>query len=266
MDGQSGWVRRIEARSDGTEADPMADRTGQSGPKPEAPREQAATSPGTITAADVGAYLIRHPDFLLEQPELVMLLTPPAYRHGDNVVDMQHFMLQRARDEVAKLNAQQKALIATSRSNLTSQQRIHAAALAVIGATGFEQLLQVVTIDLAVLLDVDVMTLCVEADGKLRPPMAGIQLLPAGTVDRLLGSGRDAMLEDHVRGDPGIFGGGAGLVKSEALLRVAIPNAPPGLLALGSRRPTKFKPGHGTELLSFLARVVAITISQWLDL
>ncbi len=41
--------------------------------------------------------------------------------------------------------------------------------------------------------------------------------------------------------------------------------APVGLLCIGTRKPGRFHPGLGTELLSFLARVVGITIAQWLN-
>jgi hypothetical protein len=215
--------------------------------------------------AGVAAYLTAHPDFLVEHPELLATLTPPEHRLGSNVVDLQHFMLHRLRDENVRLKAQQRLLISTSRSNLSSQQRIHEAVLAVIGAGSFEGLIQIVTTDLAVLLDVDVVTLCVEGSGR-RPAQSGLLLLPPGMVDSRLGRARDARLAEHVRGDPTIFGDGAGLVRSEALLRLPVGGAPPGLLALGSRKATKFRPGHGTELLSFLARSLGVTIAQWLDL
>ena len=240
------------------------EQTGQSEPlaQPEAP-------PRAATADEVLAYLNRHPGFLADHPELADLLTPPAHQRGAGVVDMQQFMLQRLQGELTRLRGQQRALISTSRSNLTSQTRIHAGVLAIIGATSFEQLIQTVTTDLAVLLDVDVVTLCVESDtGPLpRPPLPGVLLLPPGEVDRLLGPDKDALLEDEVRGDPGLFGSGAGLVHSEALLRLSVgSHAPAGILALGSRRPHKFKAGQGTELLCFLAQALEITIFQWLDL
>ena len=41
--------------------------------------------------------------------------------------------------------------------------------------------------------------------------------------------------------------------------------APAGLLCVGARKPGRFHPGLGTELLSFLARVLGLTISQWLN-
>jgi uncharacterized protein YigA (DUF484 family) len=41
---------------------------------------------------------------------------------------------------------------------------------------------------------------------------------------------------------------------------------PVGLLALGARKPGVFHPGQGTELLTFLARTLGITIAAWLDL
>jgi uncharacterized protein YigA (DUF484 family) len=227
----------------------------------------APIAPRPITPAEVVQYLRRHPDFLVEHSELLAVLTPPNHRRGDNVVDMQHFMVERLKDDLHRLKSQQRALIATSRSNLSSQQRVHAAVLALLQATSFEQLIQTVTTDLAVLLDIDVVTLCIESsDGFARAPMPGLQLLEPGDVEALLGSSRDALLEDQVAGDATIFGSGAGLVQSEALLRLPVTQAPPGILALGSRRAGKFKPGQGTELLCFLAQALGITISQWLDL
>jgi uncharacterized protein YigA (DUF484 family) len=217
----------------------------------------------SIGSAEVAAYFRAHPDCLSEHQDLVLLLTPPAWRRGENIVDLQQFMLHRLREEVARLKTQQRSLISTSRSNMTSTQRIHAAVLAVVAAHGLEHLLQTVTIDLAVLLDVDLVTLCLEHRAGFAAP-AGVQLLPAGEIGHLLGPGRGALLEDRVRADPAIFGDGADLVKSEALLRLSIPGAPPGLLALGSRRPSKFKAGHGTELLAFLAQTLAIKIGPWL--
>jgi uncharacterized protein YigA (DUF484 family) len=196
-------------------------------------------------------------------------LTPPALQRGDGVIDLQYFMLQRLKADVSRLKGQQRALIATSRSNLSSQARVHSAVLAIISATSFEQLLQVVTTDLAVMLDVDVVTIGVEA-ARMKPPrlpLPGIQLLPSGTVDALLGGSRDALLRADVAGDPRLFGSGAGLVHSEALLRLSVSeHAPVGLLCIGTRRPDRFHSGQGTELLTFLARTLGITISAWLDL
>ena len=239
----------------------MADRKPLPGPRPDRAGQSAK-----LEAEDVAAYLASHPDFLAEHAELLAVLTPPENRQGRNVVDLQHFMLLRMQDEVARLKAQQRALIATSRANLSSQQRVHAAILAVIGAGGFDTLVQTVTTDLAVLLDVDVVTLCIEAERGQRAPFAGVHLLRRGGVAERLGPTRDARLADHVQGDPEVFGDGAGLVQSHALLRLPVAGAPPGLLALGSRRPTRFRPGHGTELLCFLARTLGITIGQWLDI
>jgi uncharacterized protein YigA (DUF484 family) len=222
-----------------------------------------------IGAEDVAAYLRKHPDFLAERADLLAVLTPPALRRGDSVVDMQHFMLQRLRSDLARAKTQQRALIATSRSNLTSQNRIHAAVLAILGATSFEQLLQTVTTDLAVLLDVDVVTIGVESAASAQPrlPLHGIQILRSGTVDDLLGAERDAMLRADTAGDAALFGSAAGLVRSQALLRLDVSeHAPVGLLCIGTRRPDKFHPGQGTELLSFLARVTELTIAAWLDL
>ena len=63
-----------------------------------------------------------------------------------------------------------------------------------------------------------------------------------------------------------MFGGAAGLVRSQALVRLGFGRAgPQGLMCIGTRKLGTFHPGLGTELLSFLARAVEITIAQWLE-
>jgi uncharacterized protein YigA (DUF484 family) len=229
----------------------------------------AGVDSGKIGADEVAAFLRKHPDFLNERPELIATLTPPTQHHGEGVVDMQHFMLQRLRGEVKLLKSQQRALLATSRSNAASQSRVHAAVLAIVAAKSFEQLIQVVTTDLAIILDVDVVTIGVESASAAQPrlPMHGVQILRRGTVERLLGDERTILLRDDTPGDPMLFGAAAGLVHSQALLRVHVSDrAPVGLLCIGTRRAERFHPGQGTELLSFIARSLELTIAAWLDL
>ena len=68
-------------------------------------------------------------------------------------------------------------------------------------------------------------------------------------------------------GDEALFGSGAGLVRSQALVRLNVSTGtPPCLLALGSREPDMFHSGMRTELISFLARVLERCIGSWLDL
>jgi uncharacterized protein YigA (DUF484 family) len=245
----------------------VADRP-QDQPKPVRPSSPAAARPAEIGAREVMAYLRQHPDFLDRHPDALQLLRAPARQNGDGILDFQHFMLERLRHDLTRLQGEQKSLIATSRGNLASQCRVHKAVLAMLRAPSFEHLLQIVTTDLAVLLDVDIVTLGVESAASRTPrlPLNGIHLLPSGTVDKLVGPSRDALLCTDIQGDPALFGGAAGLVRSQALLRLSFSrSAPVGLMCIGTRIPDTFHPGLGTELLTFLSRTLEITIAQWLD-
>ena len=234
---------------------------------PSLPAPQPAAGP---SASDVVAFLKRHPDFLNKHPELLGVLTPPKVDRGERVIDMQHFMVQHQRNEIARLKVQNKSLVAATRANLMGQARVHSAVLAIIGAQTFEQLIQIVITDLASILDADVVTIAVERQGgaRARMPHHGIEILEPGTVADLLGPEKDVVLQTDVPGDPRLFGAGAGLVRSAALVRLPVGRAAPaGMLCVGTRKPGKFQTGHqSTELLSFLARALGITIAAWLDL
>jgi uncharacterized protein len=245
----------------------VADRP-QDRPKPTRAGGPEGLQPSEIGPRDVIAYLRQHPDFLDRHPEALRLVRPPARKTGDGVLDFQHFLLERLRHDVARLQDEQKSLIATSRGNLTSQCRVHKAVVAMLRATSFEHLLQIVTTDLAVLIDVDVVTLGVESTAArmTRLPVQGIHLLRSGTVDAVLGPNRDALLSSSIQADPALFGAAASLVRSQALLRLSISRSGPvGLMCMGTRKPDTFYPGLGTELLTFLARALGITIAQWLE-
>lgn len=221
-----------------------------------------------LDAAQVTDYLRRHPDFLQTHPDAIAALMPPGRDVGEGVVDLQKVMLERLRTEAARLKATQRKLIATNRVNLQTQSRVHSAVLAMIEAPSLEHLVHTVTSDLALILDLDVVSLAIEAaDPKVTGGhFVGIARIAAGTVDRLLGEGRDSRLRPDGQGETEIFADAASLVRSDALVRIKVsPEAPVGVIAFGSRRESTFHPSQGTELLGFLARALEISVRAWLE-
>ncbi|MSO77185.1 MAG: DUF484 family protein [Alphaproteobacteria bacterium] len=221
------------------------------------------------TADEVAAYLRAHPDFLVRHPELLAVLMPPAREQGDNVVDMQQFVTERLRRELERLRDSYKSLVTVSRTNLSVQARIHAGVLALLKARSFDHFIDIVTNELAGMVRADVVTLCIEAGNDVLPHAvkAGVYVLQPGAIDEMIGAGREVALHDDVAGDPRLFGPAAGLVRSQALVRLNISrDGPGGVLAIGSRRRNFFSPKQGTELLTFLARTVEHSIRILLDL
>jgi uncharacterized protein YigA (DUF484 family) len=230
-------------------------------------REPGARAPVRVSARQVIDYLDRHPEFLMRHPDLLERQKLPSRINSDRIADLQSFLVERLRGDISKLRNEQDELLANSRDNLSTQDRVHRAALALLAANSFEQLIEIVTTDLAVLLDVDVVTLCIESDNPPKDPVRydGLLILRPGTIDEVIGEGTEVLLRDDTQGEPAIFGGAAGLVRSDALIRlIAHEDAPPGLIAFGTRHPGFFNPGQGTELLNFLARIIEHCIRSWL--
>lgn len=231
---------------------------------------QAAGEAGDLTAADVLAYLETHPDFLVRHPEAAEALHLPGKHDGQGVVDLRTFVIGRLKAKTRQLERTNENIVTIGRANLAGQARIHAAALALLEATSFEDFIQAITTDLVVLLGVDVVVLAVESEGDGPLPgrlVAGVQMIPKGETDRILGPGRDVVLTAALPHPRALFGPAADLVRSEALLRLH-PSAhcPTGILAVGSRTDGTFDSGQATELLAFLARVAELCIRTWLGL
>lgn len=228
------------------------------------------TGPG-LSDDDVVAFLDANPDFLQRHPTLVRSLAPPSRferkDEGAEVVDMQGFMVSRLQADLAKVRDSQDELIQSARSNLSSQNQIHEAVLAVLEARDLEEFIHIVTRELPLVLDIDALTVCAEGGGRFEPKQGGLFVLAEGGIDEVLGKDRKVLLRERSEGNEKLFGPAAALVRSDALVRLTLSGtAPPALVALGSREAGRFHPGQGTELLSFLAGVLERCLTRWLDL
>lgn len=221
------------------------------------------------TASEVRAYLSRHPDFLLDFPELVERMTPPAARSGKGVVDMQSFLIGRLQDTVQELRSDQSKLVAATRDNRTSISRLHAAVLALYEPGAMNDLVELIKTDLPTILEVDLASLCVESTKSPLaglPASGGVVVVESGVVEGLIGVGRDVALVTDTETVNTVFPGNATLVKSSALIRLRVAGpVHPALLGLGSRDASRFEQGQSTELLAFLGQAMGRRLREWLD-
>lgn len=220
------------------------------------------------TPEEVLAFLKANPSFLDDHPEVIDILMPPKgpQQQGKRVVDFQSFVIERLKADKIEIENATREIVQTARNNMNNQGRMHRAVLRLLEAENFDDFIQAITGDLTTILDIDITTLVVEAQGKMIPHVhtAGIRLVPDGTVDRWM-EGKKVLLQSNIQGSETIYAGGAPLVRSQALVRVDIAkNTPPAILAFGSRDPNLFEDGQATDLVLFLARVVERLFRAWL--
>jgi uncharacterized protein YigA (DUF484 family) len=207
----------------------------------------------------VASYLKANPDFFDAHPDAL----PGA---GKGVVDFQQRLLGKLQNDKTKVQQLQRELIENVRANMNNQTRIQTAVLTVLEAESFEEFIDLVTEQLPVILDVDTINLVIESTSKEIPFVnkAGIRFSRPGTVTKWLSTG-DALLQDNIHGDPELFGPGAGLVRSHALVRLELTrDTPVGIIAFGARDPEMFQPNHAVDQIGFLAQVIERCFRIWL--
>lgn len=208
----------------------------------------------------VAAYLRAHPEFFDTHADVL----PGAA--GVGVVDFQQVMLSRLKSDKTNAQRAQRELIETVRANMNNQSRIQTAVLVMLEAESFEEMVAVITEDFPALLDIDTVNLVIESTSREIPfiQQAGMRFARLGTIEKWLGKG-DVLLQSNINGVEEIFGAGAGLVKSQALVRIEISDATPnGLIAFGSRDPDAFNPNQAIDQVGFLAQTVERCFRIWL--
>lgn len=221
-----------------------------------------ASSPPEIpdlNAEEVTAWLQHHPEVLarlLGDEENLPDTT-------ESVVDLQPFLMARLRREMDAIKSSAEDLIHTSRENMSTQGRTHEAILAMLDAEDFATLSDILSERVPLMLELDACVLCLETGPQELPDEAApyITPLPQGMVDLILGKNKPILLREKVEDGVNLYGPAAGLVCSDALVRLTPGYGsgdplPQALLALGARKEGTFYPGQGMELLTFFASVL----------
>ncbi|MEH6403256.1 MAG: DUF484 family protein [Sneathiella sp.] len=222
--------------------------------------------PPAISEGDVRQWLLAHPDFLGKNPDLLASAVSPQRKSGEGVVDMQSFLVERLQKEVKYLTHLQDEFVTTARINLHTQKMIHTAVQCLLSSTGFTHFVHILTQDLPEILEIDVITLCVEDGPVSLPEMTGLQRLKPGNIERASWRGGNIIMRRDAPPSKAVFGPATDLVKSDARIRLDAPSLhASAMLAIGSREAGHYNEDQGTELMSFLATCIQSCLQMWLE-
>lgn len=238
-------------------------------PASPAVRPGAERGPADPEAEAVAAFLQAHPEFLAERPELYRVLLPPRRVHGEVLADHMAAMLAAERNRLRAIEAEMDALLADGRAGAGLAVRVRLAVLALMRAN---DVLETVTQELPALLGVETCTLAAEPAPAQAPHRrhavpgwargGGVLPLPRGTVARLLGPGRDAVVRAQPTDREMLHAEAAPLVSRDALARVPLFGGGPMLLAIGAREPAALPARQVTATIAFLGRAVGAALAR----
>lgn len=239
--------------------------------------KEAADTPSALNPDEVRDFLKTNPHFLKENAELFAQLSAPERELGDGIIDFQHYMVKNLQKTGQDLKSRYDVLVDFCRDNMSVQHQVHQAALSLIRAKNIEQLLEVVTIDLVNLFNVDVVRLAMESEAAPLYDLkyneenySGIVFVGPGTVDTAIGKKKNVLLIGDCQNEPPfgfeqIFADCDEMTASCALLRLKLDKIGRDvMLAFGVRHKDRFNPGQGIELLNFLAQIVAHQLDIYL--
>ena len=235
------------------------------------------SDPPILTNKQVRQWLLEHPDFFIENTDILTELTPPEAQQGENIEDFQFHMLDRLQVRQRELKDDLEELIGVTRDNISTQAQVQEAVIALVKAESLEQLLHILTQDFAALFAVDSARIAIESPLAeeyetqfSEPSYSGIDILPIGGVDMAIGAGHSSFAildtkQDFPESTKHIFKSCSGLIRSCILLRLTLPYSKcSALLGFGVRYPGRFHSGQSDELLKFLATVLALRLEPLL--
>lgn len=225
--------------------------------------------PATGDAAEmdrqVAAYLRAHSDFFNHHPELIRELSIP-HPSGDatSLVERQ---LTALRADNRKLQQQFQDLVGRAQANESLNSRIHELALELLRQSGPQAVFKVLRDRLRSGFRADSVAIWLFADpGYIDAPraaeFAGRQSTRRGPFATMLDSahplcGRLNKMQGAALFDADEFAGSAVVLPLRG-------KQWDGLLGIRSNDPARFDPDMGTEMLVFLAEIVALIIEPWI--
>jgi uncharacterized protein YigA (DUF484 family) len=225
---------------------------------------------------DVREKLLTQPEAILEDQDMMRALIAANERAmGANIVDLRGIAMERLEARLDRLEDTHRSVIAAAYENLAGMNLIHRATLRILEQDDFEGFLHDLGTDIADILRVDCLRLVLETaqeeESEAVKKVGDVLVTaPVGFSDRYVGRPRDlggpAVVLRQVREqDKKLFGDSGYWIRSEAIIRLDLGEGRlPALLVMGAEDPHQFKPGQGTDLLSYFGGVFERTMRRWL--
>lgn len=223
--------------------------------------------------------ILRDPAIVLDDTEVMRaLLESTDKAQGENVLDLRSIFVARLEERLDRLEDTHRSVVAVAYENLTGTNQIQRAVVTLLSADTLAEFVQALNHDVANVLGVDVIRLCIEGDkphggrpvDPEDPHSSIIVTLPTdGVTNYITGqrSGpdpRQITLRHATQSNTTVFGNTAVDVASEAVLRLDIGGQTArGLVAFGSFEGNRFTADQGTDLLVFLAQTIERILRRW---
>jgi uncharacterized protein YigA (DUF484 family) len=217
------------------------------------------------------------PGLVLDDKDVMRVLVSASEKSmGNNIVDLRGLAMERLETRLDRLEETHRAVIAAAYENLAGTNQIHRAILRMLDPEQFESFLLALGGDVAGILRVDCFRLVLEsADAKSEPGLERIgdvlRVVEPGFIERYMNHGRNhparqIVLRQSIPNSNRIYGPRAGDMRSEALMRLDLGKGRmAGMLTMACEDPHQFKPGQGTDLLSFFAGIFERSMRRWLS-
>ena len=204
-------------------------------------------------------FIRSEPAFLLGDPELLAELGLKA--DTGNVIDFGHAALARVHAAHRMEADARQYLEMTARENFAAQAQTHGAVIDLLESRNHADLAR--RVEELAQRRFGLLAGALALEGPGRTP-AGWRPMAEGQVDLALGGVERLDAMGFIPTAHGLFRENGAEIRSVALVRLAIwEPARQGLLAFASADPEGFTSDMGTELVSFLARVVERTAERW---
>jgi len=220
--------------------------------------------------------LIAQPEAILEDHDLMRALIAANERAmGNNIVDLRGIAMERLEARLDRLEDTHRSVIAAAYENLAGMNIIHRAVLRMLDPADFEVFMNDLGGEVAEILRVDCVRLVLETAveeespavkrlGKVlvvaEPGFTAGYLGQDGATERPVTLRQIHEQHDSIYGDSGYW------IRSEACIRLDLgAGRLPGMLVMGAEDPHQFKPGQGTDLLSFFGGVFERAMRRWLS-
>ena len=194
---------------------------------------------------------------------------------GTNIVDLRGLAMERLEARLDRLEETHRAVIAAAYENLSGTNQVHRAILRMLDPTQFEDFLRNLGTDVAEILRVDAIKLVLESpeagpDPALERISDVLVVVEPGFNDDYVSLGhapttRQVILRQAVPATTRLYGSARRICgRKPACGWTLAPQRMGGMLVMASDNPHTFKPGQGTDLLSFFAGIFERSMRRWL--
>tara|TARA_Y100000996_G_C22322511_1_gene560951 strand:+ start:7 stop:696 length:690 start_codon:yes stop_codon:yes gene_type:complete len=226
-------------------------------------QENKTNRDNKINKEDIIFYLKNHPNFIIDNIDILSLMLPPS-KKKDSILDMQEHMILNLQKSIKKFKNINSKILKVAEENFETSSKVHKSIIEIINANDYDSMIKTITTEVPKILNIEKIALFFIEEINIKKLKSSDDLDENKNINYYFKKNNNLFFTNN---NQDILFKSKFNILSQAVIKISLKSKKDNaLIILGSKKISFFNENQSNDLLSFFGNIVSLQLSKCLQI